>query len=117
VNHSGIDIREFKATLLALREELATLRQTESEAKRPLELDQSRVGRLSRMDALQVQAMSVEASRRKTIQRQRVDAALTRIAHDEFGVCLKCGEDIHPKRLKFDPTSFLCIDCAEARER
>lgn len=117
VNHSGIDIQEFKATLLALRDELASIEQAESDAKRPLELDQSRVGRLSRMDALQVQAMSVESFRRKKLQRQRVEAALTRIAKDEFGLCLECGEEINPKRLEFDPTFLVCIDCAEAREQ
>ena len=117
MNHSGIDIQEFKATLLALRDELASIEQAESDAKRPLELDQSRVGRLSRMDAIQVQAMSVESFRRKKLQRQRVEAALTRIAKDEFGLCLECGEEINPKRLEFDPTFLVCIDCAEAREQ
>jgi DnaK suppressor protein len=117
VNHSGIDIQEFKATLLALRDELASIGQAESDAKHPVELDQSRVGRLSRMDALQVQAMSVESFRRKKLQRQRVEAALTRIAKDEFGLCLECGEEINPKRLEFDPTFLVCIDCAEAREQ
>ena len=117
MNHSGIDIREFKAKLLVLRDELAAMEQAESDATRPVELDQSRVGRLSRMDALQVQAMSVESSRRKQIQRQRVDAALTRIANDAFGLCIECEEEINPKRLEFDPTLLLCIDCAEAREQ
>ena len=117
MNHSGIDIPEFKATLLALRDELVSIEQTESDANHPVELDQSRVGRLSRMDALQVQAMSCEALRRKKLQAQRVEAALTRIANDAFGMCLECGEEIHPKRLEFDPTFLLCIDCAEAGER
>ena len=117
MNHSGIDIPEFKTKLLALRDELASIEQAESDAKRPIELDQSRVGRLSRMDALQVQAMSVESARRKNIQRQRVDAALTRVANNEFGLCLECGEEIYPKRLEFDPTFLVCIDCAEAVEQ
>ncbi len=116
VNHSGINIREFKAKLLARRNELEALEQSESEVKRPLELDQSRFGRLSRMDALQVQAMSVESARRKSIQRQRVEAALTRIAKDAFGFCIECGEEINPKRLEFDPTFLVCLDCADARE-
>ncbi|MBQ27546.1 MAG: hypothetical protein CMH81_05325 [Nitrospiraceae bacterium] len=117
MSHSGIDMSKFKAKLLALRDELASIEQSESEASHPVELDQSRVGRLSRMDALQVQAMSVEASRRKKIKRQRVEAALTRITNNEFGLCLECGEEIQPQRLDFDPTFFLCIDCAKAREK
>ena len=116
MNHSGIDIQAFKAKLLALRDELTMLEQEEREAQRPLEVDQARVGRLSRMDALQVQAMSVEGLRRKKLQGPRVEAALTRIAKDAFGMCIECAEEINPKRLAFDPTLLLCVGCAEARE-
>ena len=117
MNHSGIDILKFQTKLRVLRDALSSLEQTENAANRPVELDQSRVGRLSRMDAMQVQAMSAESSRRKRLQRQRIEAALTCIANDAFGLCLECGEEIHPKRLEFDPTFLLCIDCADAGER
>ena len=69
--------------------------------------------RLSRMDALQGQAMSMAARRRRAQLRQRVAAALKRLDEDEFGWCLQCGEPIAAARLEVDPTAPLCIRCAE----
>ncbi len=82
----------------------------------PVMLDQSRVGRLSRMDALQVQAMAKEQARRRRAERQRIKAALERLANGTWGLCTECGDTIAGARLDFDPTVTLCIRCArEAR--
>jgi len=81
-----------------------------------VELDQGRVGRISRMDALQAQAMSIESNRRRAAQLKRIDAALSRMERGEYGDCARCGEEIASKRLDFDPTVLLCIDCAERSE-
>jgi len=75
-------------------------------------LDQTTVGRVSRMGALQGQAIAKETQQRRTIQLQRIKASLQRIDNGTFGHCLRCGEKIHVKRLEFDPTAPLCIDCA-----
>jgi len=103
----------IKARLLAMREELQTLAETGKDAEQTVELDQSRVGRLSRMDALQGQAMSLEAKRRREIELQKVNAALQRIEDEEYGYCVRCGEEISPRRLAVDPAAPLCIDCAQ----
>jgi DnaK suppressor protein len=116
VDKFKINTAYFREKLLELRKELMQIEQTGNEAARTVELDQSRFGRLSRMDALQVQAMSIESKRRRSIKLQRINAALQRIDKDEFGLCLKCGEEIDIKRLEFDPTSPLCIKCAEDKE-
>jgi DnaK suppressor protein len=81
-----------------------------------VELDQTMVGRLSRMDALQSQAMQLETERRRTVEIQRINAALQRITDSEFGYCVSCGIDIEPKRLDNDPTTPTCFDCAELSE-
>ncbi|MDE0417407.1 MAG: TraR/DksA C4-type zinc finger protein [bacterium] len=78
----------------------------------PVMLDQSRVGRLSRMDALQVQAMAKEQERRRRAERQRIKAALERLSDGTWGLCTECGETIAGARLDFDPTVTLCIRCA-----
>ena len=101
-----------RARLLARREELEALAATAAESRRPVELDQSRVGRLSRMDALQDQAMALETERRRDNERRRIEAALRRLAEGEFGYCLGCGEVIEAKRLALDPTAPQCVDCA-----
>jgi DnaK suppressor protein len=117
MNKSNIDIAYFREKLLKIRNELLQIEQSGNEAAQTVELDQSRVGRLSRMDALQAQAMSVESKRRRSIKIQRIDAALQRIDKDVFGTCIQCGEEIAPKRLEFDPTSLLCINCAHKVEK
>ena len=114
---SGVDYATIKSRLVREREELLVLEETNSEAAAPVELDQSRVGRLSRMDAMRAQAMSMEGRRRREVQLSRIETALQRIASGEFGDCVRCGERIEGKRLEFDPAVLLCIECATAAER
>lgn len=77
-----------------------------------VELDQQAVGRLSRMDALQNQAMAQASAARRELERNRLQAALSRMEEGEFGYCEDCGEKIAPGRLELDPAAQLCIDCA-----
>jgi DnaK suppressor protein len=78
----------------------------------PVELDQQSVGRLARMDAMQVQAMAAAAERRRADRAVRLREALRRVETGEFGWCEGCGERIAEGRLKIDPTVPLCIACA-----
>ncbi|KZY31571.1 molecular chaperone DnaK [Roseovarius sp. HI0049] len=77
-----------------------------------VELDQQAVGRLSRMDALQNQAMSKATGARRKTERARLQAALARMDEDEFGYCEECGDAIAPARLRLDPAATRCVDCA-----
>ena len=81
------------------------------QGQKTVELDQQAVGRLSRMDALQSQAMAQAQARRRAAERQKIHAALKRIDEGEYGYCTDCGEDIEPKRLDADPAIALCLDC------
>ena len=82
------------------------------EDRRPVELDQQSVGRLSRMDAMQVQAMAQAVEVRRRARLQRIEAALKRIDLDDYGYCTSCDEDIPLKRLEIDPAVERCIECA-----
>ena len=106
----------YKSKLLTMKKSLLKAQETGEEAEQTVELDQARVGRLSRMDAMQAQAMSIETGRRRRRKLSQIDAALERIEADEFGDCQECGEDIATARLEVDPTVLLCINCASARE-
>ncbi|MBE0453969.1 TraR/DksA family transcriptional regulator [Roseovarius autotrophicus] len=77
-----------------------------------VELDQQAVGRLSRQDALQSQAMARATHARRDIERRRLRAALTRLDEGEFGWCEDCGEEIATARLTLDPAITRCISCA-----
>ena len=94
------------------RAELIAVADSAAEGRRPVELDQSRVGRLSRMDALQGQAMALETERRRANELRRIEAALQRVEDGEYGYCLSCGEEIGTKRLELDPATPTCVDCA-----
>lgn len=107
-----LDFDHFRELLLERKQELLRLVDESSEASQPVELDQTRVGRLSRIDALQNQEMAKETDRRRHAELQRIETALQRLDEDEFGECMTCGEDIAIKRLELDPTVIVCIDCA-----
>lgn len=101
-----------------LRDELAALISTSEggkDSRGPVALDQQSVGRLSRMDALQQQAMAVATEGRRQTRIKALEAALKRIAKDEFGYCARCGDEIPAKRLDLDPTITTCIACASGK--
>jgi DnaK suppressor protein len=107
---------EWRDKLLALRAELQSIAETGDESAAVVELDQTKVGRLSRMDAMQAQAMAKASSNRRQVMLTKITAALKRIDDDEYGLCRECDEPINPKRLEFDPTATHCIECASKGE-
>ena len=108
-----IDLKKFKNRLKDARDELLVLETLTKDGRKPVELDQTQQGRLSRMDAIQLQEMALEQNRRREFEIQRIDAALKRIEDGEFGLCNNCGENIPLKRLEVSPSTPLCLDCAE----
>lgn len=109
----ALDLALFRAKLLARRGELTAEDQISAADRAPVTLDQDSVGRLSRIDAMQVQAMALAQARRRQSERFAIDAALRRMDQDEFGYCLKCGEYIAPARLAYNPAVSTCIECAK----
>ena len=107
---------DWRAKLAALQKELESVAATGDESAAVVELDQSKVGRLSRMDAMQSQAMAKASSNRRQVMLVKIRAALQRIDDEEFGFCRGCDEEINPKRLEFDPTALYCIECASKQE-
>jgi len=83
----------------------------------PVELDQARVGRLSRMDAMQHQAVAQAAAHLGAMEQRRIRTALDRMASGDYGHCVTCDEDIAEGRLRVDPSALTCIVCARATER
>ncbi|MEZ4267375.1 MAG: TraR/DksA C4-type zinc finger protein [Myxococcota bacterium] len=96
--------------LLALKAELEAGLAQSREAAQVVDLDDP-IGRLSRMDALQQQAMA-QAGRERSRQRlDRVQAALRRVKVDEYGECLRCDEPIGFGRLEAAPEVATCVRC------
>ena len=103
--------------LLTRRQQLDQQDEDNREARGVVTLDQSSVGRLSRMDAMQAQAMAQASHRRRQLERQRIASALARLKQGDYGNCVHCGEPIAEQRLAFDPAVTLCIDCAEQQDQ
>ncbi|MDG1996603.1 MAG: TraR/DksA C4-type zinc finger protein, partial [Emcibacteraceae bacterium] len=108
----SIHTKKYKKLLLERQEELLTLINSHKQDAAPVTLDQTSVGRLSRMDAMQGQAMAEEIKRRRENEILRIKAAFERMDEEEYGYCLTCGEDIIEERLKLDPSNALCSKCA-----
>ena len=104
---------KIRKELLCMKTELEELEDASRDSSATVELDQSRVGRLSRMDALQSQEMALETKRRRDLMLKKIDGALLRIDNGDFGYCFVCGEAIEPGRLAADPTNTRCLACAD----
>lgn len=106
-------IEKMKAHLLRSRDDILSLQHEREASSATVKLDQSMVGRLSRMDALQQQAMAQDNQRRAKQALLRIGAALQRCEEGSYGYCIDCGEAINPRRLTLDPATPLCVLCAE----
>lgn len=109
----GTDWKSLIETRIA---ELRKASDASREDRVPVELDQTRQGRLSRMDAMQGQAMAQASEARRSRQIVRLRGALSRLEQGMFGTCLECDEPIAAARLHADPAAELCIECADAKE-
>ena len=97
-----------------LERELARLHRsmaTTQDATRPVELDQSSIGRLSRVDALQNQQLSKGLHEREQQREAQILEALQRIEEGTYGECVACGEQIPYGRLLVMPEARSCATC------
>ena len=111
-----MDVELFKFLLIEKKAALIEMEETGKEAAQIVELDQASVGRVSRMGAMQGQVMAIAANQRRQVELQKIEAALKRIDREDYGYCLECDEKIAEPRLKLDPVSSLCIECANKKE-
>jgi DnaK suppressor protein len=111
-----VNTSRFRKLLLQQRQEILEVLDSGKRAAGTVKLDQTSVGRLSRMDAMQSQAMLQEAARRREQLLRDISAALRKIDSGEYGFCEECGEEIAEKRLQFNPTVEYCIECSSKLE-
>ena len=108
----SIDPATFRNPLLQRLAELDEQDRISAKDRDPVTLDQESVGRLSRIDAMQVQAMALAQKRRRKAERAGIAAALQRIEEGEFGYCIEWGDQIAEGRLRNNPTVIKCLECA-----
>ena len=108
-----LKISNFKRQMEKMRSDLDDLESTYKASSATVILDQTSVGRLSRMDAMQGQQMALESERRRKEKLLQIKSALNRIEIGTFGYCLGCEKEIAIGRLTIDPTVTRCVDCTE----
>jgi len=104
---------EFRRLIVARLTEIKAEDALGQKGQEIVTLDQQSVGRLSRMDALQNQAMAKATQARRDVEARRLAAALVRIDEGEYGYCEDCGREIPPGRLRLDPAASRCVSCAK----
>lgn len=111
-----VDLTLWRSRLMAeLNETTEAMRQSTQSAG-VVELDQSGVGRVSRIDALQQQALAKGLLERLNLRKRKIDAALSRVDAGTYGKCCACQRELESDRLVADPAAVFCPDCAEERE-
>ncbi len=81
------------------------------ENTKPIAPDVS-LGRLTRLDAMQLNAVSGASLENCRIELDALEQKLFSIDDPNFGLCRVCGQTINIERIKAMPESDICIVCA-----
>ena len=104
-----------RAEIRGLLEDLVTTLEARMEVSgdlaKPVQLDEP-IGRLTRMDAIQMQQMALAGLSREQQQLVLARYALQLLDDENFGNCQSCKQPIGIDRLRFQPEILLCIHCA-----
>ena len=104
--------KEIKLSIQERINEIESSLASLEETAKPVAPDNA-LGRLTRMDAMQIQKMQEAnlATARSNVQ--KLHEQLEKIDTETFGQCQYCTQMIGFERLKALPESNMCIDCAE----
>jgi DnaK suppressor protein len=108
---TGEQLAEVRAELESELARLDKTRESSREAAQPVALDQTSVGRVSRIDALQNQQMSKDLHSRSEARRAQIVDALERMDAGSYGRCARCGQEIPYGRLLVFPEARHCATC------
>ncbi len=108
--------KQLRETLMSKKTELEQLLSDSVERAATVELDQTKVGRVSRGDALQQQQMAIANRSAYEKSLREIIAALAGMEKDDYGYCEACDEEIPFARLEIKPEARFCISCQEEVE-
>ena len=111
-NLTASQLEELRTALEAERQMLLRRVERAARAGQPVQLDQTSVGRLSRMDALQNQGLAAGAHARAPVQLAQVVDALARLEAGTYGFCHTCSRPIPYERLIVIPEARECRTCS-----
>lgn len=108
-------LARFRERLETMAVQIDLLLSQTTEDARPVELS-SAMGRLTRIDAIQMRGMAQMGRRQLEIRRQQVAVALAALDSDSYGSCRFCKGTIGLERLEAVPESPFCVTCQEGFE-
>ena len=111
------EIETKRVELEELKVELAAQLTANADTAKPVKLDQTSVGRLSRMDSMQSQAMAQAARQGLEVRLSQCDNALQAIERGEYGFCRLCEEPVGARRLDAKPEAPFCLECQRGADR
>ena len=103
-----LDVREFRRMLERKRKDLLSTSWSKEDIA--IESAADEIDRLQHQLSREVAIQSLDHTSKLL---KSVQAALSRIEDDIYGVCLRCEGPISEKRLKAIPWASHCIDCQE----
>lgn len=110
-------LQELRTLLQRLQQELQEQMQLSKSATAAVTLDQTLVGRVSRMDALQQQSVALSTKEKAQTRLRRVNIALAAMESGDYGYCARCDAGIGFGRLSAQPEARLCIACQDMADR
>ena len=106
--------KQFEALITEQLEVVAGEIESLRDLTKPISPDNA-IGRLSRMEALNEKSVH-ESNLQKAKNRQvQLKQALGRVAREDYGLCLRCEEEISEKRLEILPESTICMNCLQGK--
>ena len=103
--------------LLNLKEEIINNLISENDSFKSLVED------IDPKDLVDIAADDIDRKMLETVSAQDIktlrliDAALSRVQNDRYGVCMKCGKKIPEERLEAIPYALMCIACKTSDEK
>ena len=70
------------------------------------------IGRISRMDAINNKTVNENALRKAELKLKNLTIALSKIDDPDFGICIKCRQEIPEGRILLMPQTVVCVNCA-----
>ena len=109
-------LQGFQQRLLEAKADIEALLAQTAADSRPVDLNLP-IGRLTRMDAIQMQGMAQMNRHQLGIRLQQVDASLLAFDRGIYGICRHCKEPVDLSRLEVLPETPFCLDCQESFEQ
>ena len=112
----ALDIEKYRKRLIEERDRLAKEIPPVSEIAEPttddLQITAADAPILGEIKDVQNRVLDMKSNRLGQVQ-----AALQSIDDGTYGICIRCGKPIDPRRLDADPAAITCMDCLSAEEQ